>query len=313
MQWGERRRMIVTVPAWNSYVRTFLGPVMRSHRAALAELQRRYGKTVEVRYVVATDQPEDVARAMGDLDLTLAPVPNEPKFLFRTLCEGHARGIESARDGDRVVLLNADIIISTETFASIERRFRQGKKAVVCGGTRAVVPWWASYPQHPLPARKLARWAIEHPHPITRMLFWGTGTTTHPSVLYFRKGKDVVLRGFHIHPIAVLKDRPLPFWGSIDLNLAECYRYDEIHVVTDVDELAIAEISHPKKTHHQWDRVLDVPQVVAWAIRGAREMHWWNFRHRVIIAGAGADAGDSAVADEILRLCPYPAALSAAL
>lgn len=309
----EKRRMIIVVPAWGSYVKTFLGPVLRSHKEAIALMTRELAGTVEVRYVVVTDQQAPIAKALEGFDLTLAPIVAPPQNrLFNMLCEGHARGIDVARKGDRIVFLNADIMVSRETFLAVERRFRKGKKAVVCGGTRTVLGplTWAP---GPLPARALAKWAFEHPHAITKNFMWGSGTTTHPSVVYFQNGPNVVLRGFHIHPLAVIKDRELTFHGSVDLNLIDAYKREEIHVVTDVDELSIAEISIKGKGHYQSERVLDVSQIVSWAMRGASPMHWWNFRHRIMIAGDGAEVSDSEVADQVLRLCPYREALEGSL
>lgn len=310
---NECRRMVITVPAWGSYVRTFLGPVLRSHLAAIEVMKRELRSTIEVRYVVVTDQQAAVARALEGFDLTLVPIEAPPRNrIFAALCEGHARGIDVARTGDRVVLLNADIMVSRELFLAVEKRFRKGKKAIVCGGTRTQLGLLTRAPP-PLPARALARWAFDHPHQITRNFVWGSGTTTHPSTVYFQNGPSVVLRGFHIHPLAVIKDRDLPFSGSIDLNLVEAYKFEEIHVVTDVDELAIAEISERGKGHYQSDRVLTVSQILSFALRGATPMHWWNWRHRIMIAGDGAGVLDSEVADEVLRLCPYREALEASL
>jgi hypothetical protein len=319
MQYGtkeadyERRRMIIVVPVWGSYVRTFLGPVLRSHMAAIDVLRAELRSMIDVRYVVITDQPTAIARRLEGFDLTLVPIAAPPRErIFNVLCEGHARGIEVARKGDRVVLLNGDIMVSRETFLAIEKRFRKGKKAIVCGGTRTQIGL-LTRPPGPLPARALARWAIDHPHKITENFMWGSGTTTHPSIVYFRNGPNVVLRGFHIHPIALVKDRELPFVGSIDLNIIDSYKHAEVHVVTDVDELSIAEISERGKGHYQSSRVLDVSQIVSFAMRGASPMHWWNFRHRIMIAGDGAEVADSEVADEVLRLCPYREALEASL
>ena len=319
MSWGlqeadyVKRRMVITVPAWGDYVRTFLGPVIRSHRAGIEHMQRELRGTIEVHYVVMTDQPAAVARALSDFPLTLRPIKTPPREqIFKVLCDGHAVGVEVAREGDRIVFLNADIMVSVEAFLAVEKRFRKGKKAVVCGGTRTQLGTFTRAAP-PLAARRLARWAIQHPHRITKNFVWGSGTTTHPSIVYFREGENVVLRGFHIHPLAVVKDRQLPFVGSVDLNIVDAYKFGEIHVVTDVDELAIAEISEKGKGHYQSDRVLDVQQVVSWAMRGATPMHWWNFRHRIIIAGEGVGVKDSEVADEVLRFCPYREALEASL
>lgn len=313
IQHGIRRRMVIAVPAWGDYVKVFLGPVLRSHHAAINRLRQETGNTVELRYVVMTDQPAAVSRALGAFPLTLIPLPSTSGAIFQTLCDGHREAIEAAREGDRIVLLNADIMVSIGAFAAIERAFRRGKRAVVCGGTRTLLRPWDRYPP-PLPARQLAWWAYQHAHPITKLFFWGSGTTGYPCTVYFRKGPNIVLRGFHIHPIAIIKDRELPFSGSIDLNLMDNYRFDETHLVTDIDELAIAEISAKWKKHDDAGRPFDVSTIVEWAVRGARATHWWNFRHRIMIAGdADADIGDSAVADEVLRLCPYSAALEAAL
>ena len=59
---------------------------------------------------------------------------------------------------------------------------------------------------------------------------------------------------------------------------------------------------------------IDVGQILAWAVRGARPMHWWNFRHRIVIEGdANSVACDKVVADEALRLCPYREVIGAEL
>lgn len=308
-----RRRMIITVPVWgDEYSKLFLGPVLKSHRAALKELDLEFGGMIDVRYVVPTDRPAEIAEALGDLDLTLVPIPSKALYTFRTLCDGHRRGIEVAREGDRVVLLCADMLLSRDVFAAVERRFRKGKKAIVSGGLRTVLDRFDPYPP-PMRARKLSSWAWDHRHPITKNFVWGKGKTTYPCVVFFENGANVVMRGFHLHPLAVIKDRPLPFSGSIDLNLMDQYRFDEIHLVTDVDELATAEISHKSKTHNSGDEIFDTNQITAWAIRGGLPMHWWNFRHRIIVRGDGTDQGDSEVAEEVLRLCPYSAAKGAAL
>lgn len=310
------RKMIITVPAWgDAYSKLFLGPVLRSHRAALDRLRQEFHNTIQVRYVVQTDRPREVARLLGDLDLTLVPTPpNLPANPFPLMCETHTRGLDEAKDGDRVVLLNADIMVSVEAFAAIERRFRQGKKAIVCAGTRTLLGplTWAP---GPLTARRLTAWTLRHIHPISRSCYWGSGTTSSPWTVYFHENGSTVLRGFHLHPLAVVKDRPLTFTGSVDLNLVDNYKFDEIHLVTDADELAIGEISGAWKTHPCTEWPFDIGQIVSWAIRGAGgPMHWWNFRHRVTLRGdSSAVTIDHAVADEVMRLCPYPEALAAAV
>ena len=304
--------MIVAVPAWGKhYVNLFLGPVLRSHRAAIERLRREFQNTVQVRYVVQTDAPVAIAKALGDLELTLVPAPPSEKKRnpMRAMATAHAHAINGAAEYERVILLNADILVSVEAFAAAERQFRQGKKTIVCSGTRTIKPWLSSF--KPMKARELHRWSMNYAHPITKSCFWGEGMCHLPWGLYFRQGDSTVLRAFHLHPFAVVKDRPLNFSGTIDMDLVDNFSHSDIHIVTDADEMAIAEISPPQKVLGDNPWPIDVGQIVAWALRGARPMHWWNFRHRIIIEGDGAEVTeDEAVAEQVMRLCPYEAAFA---
>jgi hypothetical protein len=309
------RRMTIAVPAWGEdYVRLFLGPVLRSHRAALAVLKDEFSGSVPVRYVVQTDAPVAVASAMADLGLELTLVPPPPPELarnpMRAMSAAHAKALDMAYDGEHVVLLNADLILSVEALAVVERRFRAGRKAVVCCGTRVNPAGLLGYPA-PMAARDLHAWSIRKAHSITRQCFWGSGRCHLPWGVYFRDDAGTVLRAFHLHPLAVVKDRDLKFGGTIDMDLIDNFKHDEIYIVTSADEMAMASVTPVEKTFSDTDWPMDVGHILAWALRGARAMHWWNFRHRIVIAGDGQEVkADLHVADEVLRLCPYPEALA---
>ena len=308
------RQLVIAVPCWGEwYRRLFYGPVLRSHRAALQCLADEFQNTVKVRYVVQTDEPVMCAARLGDMELTIIPAPAAAKQRnpMRAMTGTHEHAIRSAAMGDRVVLLNADMLVSVDAFAAVERQFRQGKKAVVASGTRTAMPFW-----HPRPkaARDLHAWSMRNAHPITRSCYWGTGKCHLPWGVYFRENGSTVLRAFHLHPLAVFKDRELKFSGTIDMDLIDNYQHEEVHLVTDADELALAEVSSPSKKLGDNPWPIDVGQILAWAVRGARPMHWWNFRHRIVIEGdANSVACDKVVADEALRLCPYREVISAEL
>lgn len=304
------KKMIIAVPAWGKYRRLFLGPVLASHRAAIARLRNEFRDAVEVKYVVLTDDSAVVARHLADFDLTLVKMPTNIDSPYPVMNMAHERGIEVAGNGDRVILTNADMILSTEALVAVERSMRQGYRAVVCGGARTSLGP-LTRPPRPQGAESLAAWCMAHPHPITQSCFWGSGRTNAPWTIFFREENNVVMRGFHLHPLAVVKDRNLPFFGSCDLNLIDNYRFNEIKLLTD-RELAFAEISSKAKTHPCNDFIFDVGQIVAWALRGARPMHWWNFRHRIAIVGNPDSVTiDGPVADAVMRLCPYREAVEA--
>jgi hypothetical protein len=309
------RDIVIAVPCWGKHYRDlFLGPVLRSHRAAIDALQREYRGSIAVRYVVQTDDPVAVATALAGYEMTLVPPPTEIRARnpMRAMATAHAHGIQMARTNERVVLLNADIMVSTEAFVAMERQFRSGKKCIVTCGTRTLPGFLG--PPGPLRSRQLHAWSMRHPHPITMSCFWGSGKCHLPWGVYFREGKSIILRAFHLHPFAVVKDRPLKFDGTIDMDLADSYQHDEIHVVTDIDEMAIVEMSPKTKGlgDNPWN--IDVGQILAWALRGARPMHWWNFRHRICVQGdPDSVKEDIEVADEVLRMSPFAEAIDASV
>jgi len=305
--------MIIAVPAWGErYVKLFLGPVLRTHKAALEVLKRDFLDTIKVRYVVQTDHPIAVAKALKDYELTLVPAPTVQNQLnpMRAMATAHAHAIELAKKNERVILLNADLMVSIEAFAAIERQFRNGKRAIVIAGTRTLPGMFG--PPGPLKSRDLHAWSMRRPHPITTSCYWGTGKCHLPWGMYFHENGSTILRAFHLHPLAVVKDRELKFDGTIDMDLVDNYKHSEIHVVTDCDEMAMVEMSPKEKMLGDNPWPIDICQVIAWALRGARPMHWWNFRYRICVTGdPDSVKTDLAVAEEVLRLCPYAEALAA--
>jgi len=303
----KTRSWLIAVPAWGDwYVSLFLGPVLRSHRAALDELKREFRGSVRVRYIVQTDRPVEVARALSAHELTLVPPP-APGAPYTAFAEAHRRALDNAEKGERVAILNADMLVSVEAFVAAERRFRTGTRAIVASGTRTLAPSRLRRSLvKPMRSRDLLAWSLRHAHSITKSCFWGEGRCHLPWGVYFQEGGNVVLRAFHLHPFAVVKDRDLPFRNTVDLAMVDHYRRDETHIVTSADELALAEMSPRSKTFADNDWLIDEASVLAWALRGAGPNHWWNFSHRIEIAGdASLVSSDAALAETVARLNPY--------
>lgn len=308
------RRLVVVVPAWGRHARLFLGAPLRSHKAALEALAAEFRGSVPVTYVFRTDDPRRFAAAIPGVEVILQPAPEGGGTPYRDMTAAHQRGIEVAGENDRVVLLTADALIGRETLATVEHAFRSGRRAVVCAGTRMPTRWWRPNPR-PRDSRSLNEMAARRWHPMMRSCEFGVGRAGHPSELFFRERGAAVMRSFHAHPLAVLKDRPLKIEeGTLDIALLESYAFDEIYYNVRPDLMAMSVLDRPERTNALVPWKLDVAQILAWAVRGARPMHWWNFRHRVSIVGdASSVTADAAVADEVLRLCPYPEALAASL
>jgi hypothetical protein len=274
--------MIISVPVWGPwYHRVFAAYVAPAIQAAL----RAGGHSA--RWIVHTDQPDPLSVP----DIEVRPVPGGASH-YEQFGKCHAEALEAASDGEIVVLLNADTIVSRELFTIVRGHLDGGKGMVVCAGTRVLEN------QLLKPGRKaadLAAWGVKEFHPMLYDTVWPARAVTS-SGLHFREGGGLVLRAFHLHPLACRKDRPLKTGVTIDAGLADNYAEDEIHVVTDRTEFAMVSITQDDRRFKVHPRS-DVADVLSWAKR-AHPRHWWFLKHRIVLAG---DGGEGPVEREIME------------
>lgn len=286
--------MLVSVTVWGERcVPLFTGPVLDSHADAL----RRFDG--EVRYMVHADDPA-VAKAIAlktGKAVECRPVVRESAT--RKLKNDHAtlkacqfEAIAAARPGEALVLLNADLLVSVECFAAIWHQVAAGKKMVICCATRTRPQEW---PKRQIQSAELLSWGMRNAHTITRECYYGSGTIDTPWAIYFRCGTSTVLRGFHLHPLAVVNDRALKFEKSVDWDLASCFAREDIHVVTGKDELALAEVSPAAKPWQSLGRPFGAQDILSWTRRKTIDFHWWLFSQRILIEGEDRDCGDCAL------------------
>lgn len=107
------------------------------------------------------------------------------------------------------------------------------------------------------------------------------------------------MHGFHLHPFAFINDRPLSFGTTPDLDLAELFTIDEMHVVTSADELSFAEISPLSHDLGRQATKLGFENVARWAMH-TLPLHHWQFGHPIAIIGDGSDIGDRDVCAALL-------------
>jgi len=273
-------KILIISPAWGPLcVGLFTGPVLDSHAAALE------GLDADVRYICHTDDParvHDAVKAKTGRQVMTMSVP--PSKGYARFSDANAQALRLAQNGEVVFFLNADIIVSREVFRAVINRIESGKRAVICAGTRTL-------PKSPPPigvsASDLHAWTLDNAHPITVSNYHKTGNSRLPYVVYFRNGDAVCMRGFHLHPLAIVMDRDLGFSSTPDWDIASNYTLDEIHVVTRADELALAEISEPGKKLPMGDKPFTADDVIAWTSRRTIGFHWWLFSHRIQLRGDG--------------------------
>lgn len=283
---------LIATPVWGARcVETFISHALPAIKAAARDISG------EVRFVVHTDQPFEIAEALGSFRRKLCPVPVAPS-VHHTAGIANREALELARPGECVALINADMVPSREVFSAAERQFAQGRRMIMMAASRTLggaAPIGAD-------AAALLEWAMAHKHPTIMECFWGRGRSSIPWAIYFEHGGDIVLHGFHLHPFAVMKDRDLQFSGAtIDWDLADNYRQDEIHLVTEPSEAAFAELSPPERNFPLIPHALTVADIAAWARHQATPLHRWLFSQRITIRGDGAATGDAAICDQILQ------------
>lgn len=288
---------IISVPVWgNRCLDIFCRGAAPALMAALERLREPW------RFVVHTDRPDLIAAALPGCAIEFRSLPRKPTYI--ALQESHADALRAAAPGDRVVLLNADLVVSGNLLEACAGHIAAGKRAVVLLGIRT-----AQGPELP-PAgaapRALLEWAWAHRHQIIKDLEWPHGGSMLPTNLFWSRGSSVVARGFHLHPVAVLKSEDVSFQSTIDGDLLDHFPRELIHVVTSPDDCAMAEVSPPERRFPVRAGAL-TPAMVAASMRSrASETHQWLATHRIGVVGEPVDCGDEEVVCEVLSRLAAP-------
>lgn len=292
---------MLAVPAWGDYhVATFVDFVLPSVKQALTCVKG------SVRFVIHTDQPKVLSEHLDGFAVKFFPMPpritvtNKPgKTKYVKLGDAERAALQEARQGECVGLIYGDTVVSKEFFSCAERHFKAGKKLLMMQGPRVLDNWNTPIGAE---AKALSSWAWEYRHPWSDECTWNEGNSKQPAVLYFKKNRTVVSRGFMLYSFAMIKDRELSF-GTLTADhgagISSRYHVNEIYVATSCDEVACASMT-PRTFSLGLGSPLSVDSVVAWAKERTVERNHWMFKHRCWMVGSG-EADDGPVCDEILR------------
>jgi len=286
------RDWLISLPVWGKdYRKRFLQDCWPSICIALGAVHGR------LRVVLHTDTPELAGLFQAYDEVIVREVPGER---HSALSAAQREALELAEPGEAIAILAADVICSKECFAAAERRFSEGYRAVVCAGTRTTGPLFNSTAPAGWTARDLLTWTMTYAHPIVQQCVFPYGQNAIPSTIYFRDGANTILRAFHLHPFAVVKDRALDFTRSIDRDLVDCFAPEEVHVVTDADEMALAEITPIGKRQALLPYAMNPVYIAWWVNNYGTERHKQLFARRIVIQGS-AETDCDAPADRILE------------
>lgn len=295
--WVVSMSWLVIIPTWGQrHVDAFRKVVFPAIAAATAGMQS------EFRFIIHNSHDRDkIAEVTKGFSVEFMRVPEVENF-HHCLSTCHREAMAKATRGEYIAFINADMVPSVEIFRATEARLAAGKKLVVTMGTRTLAG--TELPPVGAKSADLLRWAWAHPHPWTVDCTWGSGRAQIPSVLYFQREGQVVMHGFHLHPFALVNDRPLRFGVTIDADLLEAYTHEETHIVTDADELSFAEISPRERDLGRGATPVNIQSMIRWA-HSTTHTHRWLFTHPIAIIGDGSDVGDREVCSSILAGLGY--------
>ena len=191
------------------------------------------------------------------VDIVAMPELVEPtaSALIRTTA-GHCRALADARTAQAGLLfLNADFFLSEGAMAAMVRRHAAGARAVVTMGARVNKETFVANLEmrgvRSLASRDLVSLALDNLHPFTMAHMVDSARTARNPiwVCWNVRGEGILSRAFFLQPLMVdplLRD-VLPRKGfTIDANyvVGACPQLEDIHVVSDSDELCFFELSH---------------------------------------------------------------------
>ena len=290
---------VISLCAWGSnYHEKLLKVALPSINAAL-----EYAN-ISAQFYIYTDDEKALCGAYLRGDVEFRPVDHAKEAdHYRTYGNCDQTTLQTAPEDCRIAFLTSDIIVNLEFFANAEKRFAQGKRAIIGSAARTL----AALEDCPigLPARKLLDWSFsrERRHPVTEGCFWGRGRNLVAWCTYFEGPHGIVAHAFHLHPFAVVNDRVLYFNGvTCDLDLIDRFTHDELYVACDPEEFAFAEISGLEKVIPQLPAPISIISIANWAKNWTTPMQRFLFTHRIVVQGDGSDHLDEGPCEDILTL-----------
>jgi hypothetical protein len=235
--------------------------------------------------------------------------PVSPQVKYERATALYRQGLqESARRDAGTVILTPDAIWSDGSLARIAALSREGYRAVVADGLRAIedsfLPALAAIcPPDPdgiisAQPRDLMQTALDHLHPFEAVATWGSEYIHDvPYRLHhIVPGQGIISRGFCGHPIFVYPEtEELDFVGAIDHGMLQVAINDpeKIYYARDTDEIGIVSvdgIGFSSQNLRQCGRRSRMLDMAKWAYHHATPQNLNALRHgQRRIAASGAE------------------------
>jgi hypothetical protein len=279
--------LYISIPAWGT---NYIDTAMRYTVPAIFASLQAAAITDPVNFIIYTDDEPRFTEALAGYNVIFRQrlaVYNKREAHWPILKAAHRDSVVITPVGSILCLLNADIVVSRETFAFARDTFAANatiKAIVTYVGIRTVLDH-DKPPPIGVSASELSQWIWQHKHSIIKELIWDSGRSGLPTLLLFEHEDGMSMHNVHLTPMFLRKDaRVVNFRGTIDDDLLELYRDEECFFVCD-GQIAGAELSPITKVHPVGRNLSIAGMIEYWQRRGLLPSQVRNFRNRISILG----------------------------
>jgi hypothetical protein len=235
---------------------------------------------VESRLQIYTDTPEAFKGYAEVYPIALRP--EQQKHHLTAECYERAMTY-----GHPIVPVASDMVCSKGMLSAIEKHVGSKRLVVVPVPRVDAAKMIEAIPLYDevvnLSSRDLCRLSLSRIHPHQLEMFGSSRTrTAQPTTVFRRDGDTIIARCFHMHPIMMQGFAPGMAnkceRSGIDAWVVDEVPHDQIHVVTDSDEMMVVDLTDAE---YDWEPGWKGVEIdpLNWAARKTNRTHRWFFTH----------------------------------
>lgn len=220
------------------------------------------------------------------IEVSIHDVASEGQTAHEQMAEHHRFAIRRfSGPGRRLVFLSPDVLYATGSFDYLRKAIDNGSRAVCVPMFRATKESMlvaANAFGNAITPRRLVELAVQHQHGMTVGLHWHARNfmAGWPSHLYFATNYGIRGHCWHLHPLAVVMDKPAIPSGTIDKDmLVACgCTTSNIAVATDSDEFCAVELTRTNERLPDPGGVqATIETIASWAKGATTDLDRWFF------------------------------------
>lgn len=219
---------------------------------------------------------------------------------------------EAFKDDAALIFLHPDIICSNNLIYELLSFLKQGYRAVCLQAIRLAKQDFTAYlknnfQEYDFSPRKLVTIAMNFLHPFSKKLFIDEEQLPQcPSSLYWRCGKNILTRTFHIHPLLIWPTIKVSTLTSVDGDLIEkACPSSQIKIIDNSDQLTVFEMTDQSPNILENQNTNNLLHLMRWSFQSVRPFHWQIIKHKMCFKQTDCDCSKSKVVKKSIYKIKY--------